>query len=583
MRTSPSSLLFRAFSGHFLFVLAAMGGAACEGTSVVSPAPDAGNADVASPDVASPDVASPDVATDAPAPTDVVAPGDAPPPVDAGAMDWGFRPGTDGFNFANRGTSRPGAEPMTARLDANSMRRMFGPSVCVGANATGPCVLVPNAAQWLEKENDGASAGNCEGYSILAAHMYAGAISPMTYGGANAFALPLAQPLEQEIMFWALSQTSVSQMVAPTQRKTPRELVDFLTAEFARGRAFGGVSLGVSGAEGGHSILPYALRRRSATVVEVLVYDNNHPGTERFVTLDTAANTWSYAAALNASMPDSLWSGSDTVRPLTVQAAAPRLALPHPSDAWQNAPMDGGGANRVRINTVGDARISVTDAMMRTTAFGADGRYQEAIPGSRVSLRMPGALRQPDPLFEVPRATALTVTLDGAGLSAASPSEVLFQGTGWTLGLEGVSIDPGQRDTLVIQPGAPDLLYRASGVETPTLTLAFQSAGDDYLIEVRSGAMTAGQNLRLSVDFAMNRARVSFDGSTSAPTFELYVERVTASGTIVFDHRGVTATPTSAMFVNFGAWGGDTMPMSVGYDDNGDGTADRTATLTDEP
>lgn len=324
-------------------------------------------------------------------------------------------------------------------------------------NATGACVLLPNVAQWLDKENDGVHDGNCEGYSVLASHMYSGAIAPMTFGGANAFALTRTESLEQELMFWALSQSTVSDMVAPRQRKTPSELVGLLTTEFARGRAFGGIAIGVYGAEGGHSILPCALRRRSASVVDVLAHDNNHPNSER------------------------------------------------------------------------------------------------------------------------------VLTLDGAGLTAASPSEVLFQGTGWTLGLEGVSIDPGQRDTLVIQPGAPDLLYRASGVETPTLTLAYQSAGDDYLIEVRSGSMTAGQNLRLSVDFAMNRARVSFDGSTSAPTFELYVERVSSPGSVAFDHHGVTASASSAMFVNFGSWADDTMPMSIGYDDDANGTIDRTATLTDEP
>jgi hypothetical protein len=221
--------------------------------------------------------------------------------------------------------------------------------------------------------------------------------------------------------------------------------------------------------------------------------------------------------------------------------------------------------------------------MMRSTSVSADGVFQENIPGSRVSLRMPGRPSRPDPVFTVPRATPITVTLDGTSLTAASPTELLFQGQGWTLGLDGVSIDPMQRDTLVIQPGQPDLLYRAAGAETPTLSLAFQAEGDDYLIELRARSMNAGQNLRLAVDFAMNRARISFDGSTTAPMFELYVDRVSASGDVVFEHDGVTAMPNSVMYVNFGSWGGNNMPMSIGYDDNGDGTIDRTAPLSDDP
>ncbi|MEZ4407786.1 MAG: hypothetical protein R3A52_15130 [Polyangiales bacterium] len=49
------------------------------------------------------------------------------------------------------------------------------------------------------------------------------------------------------------------------------------------------------------------------------------------------------------------------------------------------------------------------------------------------------------------------------------------------------------------------------------------------------------------MDFSPS-ACVSFDGSTSAPTFELYMERVTETGTTVFRHAGVaaTASPCSA-------------------------------------
>jgi len=57
--------------------------------------------------------------------------------------------------------------------------------------------------------------------------------------------------------------------------------------------------------------------------------------------------------------------------------------------------------------------------------------------------------------------------------------------------------------------------------------------------------------------------------------------RAGRAGAIVFDHRGVTASARAVMTVNFGAWGGDGTPMSVG-DDDGDGTVDRTDTLSDE-
>jgi hypothetical protein len=550
---------------------AALSLAACDSAPVVAgsdvpPAEDA----MAQPDA----MVQPDATGDV-----VVPPTDGPAPMMA---DWGFRPNPNGFNFQNFGTSRPGEMPETARLDADLLRRIFGPTVCVGMNAMGPCVLVPTARQWMDTENNGANGGNCEGFTVLAGHMYAGGINPMTFGGPNAFGLMRNNTLERELVLWAVSQTTANE-AAPMRRMEPREMLTHLTSEFNRGRMFLGTTLAVFGRQGGHAILPYAIRRMSDTLVHVMVYDNNHPDSERFLAINPVANTWSYRAALNPSMPDDEWTGTGMTNPMGVRDHGPRLMFPHPSDAWQNRQMDGGGMTNMRINTVGESQVTVTDAMMRSTSVSADGVFQENIPGSRVSLRMPGRPSRPDPVFTVPRATPITVTLDGTSLTAASPTELLFQGQGWTLGLDGVSIDPMQRDTLVIQPGQPDLLYRAAGAETPTLSLAFQAEGDDYLIELRARSMNAGQNLRLAVDFAMNRARISFDGSTTAPMFELYVDRVSASGDVVFEHDGVTAMPNSVMYVNFGSWGGNNMPMSIGYDDNGDGTIDRTAPLSDDP
>jgi len=507
-----------------------------------------------------------------------------PGPVDSGTAmpDWGFRPNPNGFNFPNRGTSRAGEMPVTARLEPDAMRRFFGPTVCEGGNATGTCRLLPTVRQWMDTENDGANAGNCEGYTVLAGMMYAGLINPMTFGGANAFALPLNETVERELVFWALSQSTVDPMVAPSRSMSPREFLTHLTAEFARGRTFQGTSLGVFAPVGGHALLPYAIRRRSDTVSEVLVYDNNHPNTERFVVIDTAANTWTYRAALNASMPDAEWTGNAEQYPLAIRDIGPRLMLPHPSTAWQNRSMDGGATNRVQINTVGGGQISVVDAMNRRTEFSSEGRYVTQIPGSAVALRAPGSLNRPAPSFSVPRMTPLTVTLDGSVLSRRTPTEVLFQGQGWTLEVDDINLDPMQRDTLVLQPGQPDLLYRAGSAETPILALAYQTEQDDFLIEVRTVGMSPGQNIRLAANFATNSVRVSFDGSSTAPMFEIYIERISNQGALVFEHAGLSAGASSVMHFNFGSWSTNGTPMSLGYDDNGDGTIDRTEMLSDE-
>jgi hypothetical protein len=423
--------------------------------------------------------------------------------------------------------------------------------------------------------------------AVLSAHFFANALMPSDFGAPRTYGLMLNGnvALQREVAVWMASQWSGPQQ--ETRTLTPREVVDTLAREFARGRAFGGTVLGLyknAAFEGGHAVLPYAIERVSETEAHILCYDNNKPNEVDRTRVNLTTNTWEMTLGQNPGEMPTVYRGDATTRTLTLIDIPSRLRLPHACSFCENAPMDGGASRSVQIAMSGEGDVRVADGMNRVTGINAMGAVVSDIPGSGFrAVRSGNWDDSPEPVYEVPRATPLTITLDGSRLRGMSPTEMLITGQGWTLGLDNVNLDPMQRDTLVIQPGQPDLLYRASGAETPTLSLAFQSAADDYLIELRARSMSAGQNLRLAVDFAMNRARISFDGSTTAPRFELYVDRVSAAGDVVFEHDGVTAMPNSVMYVNFGSWGGNNMPMSIGYDDNGDGTIDRTATLTDDP
>ena len=150
----------------------------------------------------------------------------------------------------------------------------------------------------------------------------------------------------------------------------------------------------------------------------------------------------------------------------------------------------------------------------------------------------------------------LTLPLDGARLSTAAGTELFFSGAGFSLGVEDINLDPMQRHTVTLRTDSPDIAYRASGSETPTLVLAFQTADADYLIELRSSAVTNGQTLRLRVNLSTQRALVSFDGSTSAPTFDPYMERLSPAGVGPFHHRGLAGTARSVPGVHKTARGG---------------------------
>lgn len=530
-------------------------------------------------------------ATDVP-PADVTPPADVPPadatPTDAPTGmggDWGFRPMPDGFMFENY--SNPAG---TTNLTPVEVRRLLGPQVCEGAAATGTCTLTPQARQWMEQQNAGMNGGHCEGMAVTASLLYSGTLTTSAFGGTSTYglAMPMNEALQREVALWF-----VTQITLPNEQRdqTPRDVVEQLERDFAGGRAFRGHVLGLYTSPGrghGHAITPYAVRRPTPTTAEILAYDNNYPNQEKIVAVDLTANTFRYVTTTNPAESPQTYAGDAMTRTLNLAPIGPRLALPHVCTFCGDAEMMTGTAMRgsVQVALTGEGDIDIANAAGQHTGTGAGGAILNNIPGSTfASVRSGRDGDNPEPVYTVPREGTLTINLDGSRLSAAAmDSDLLITGQGFSLSVENVNLDPMQRDTITFRTDAPDIAYRASGSETPTLVLAFQRPGADYLVELRSSAFTTGQVLRLAVNFTTQTVRVSFDGSTSAPAFEYYMERVTDAGAVTtFRHAGVASTASSVLNFSYATWTGDGMPLSVAVDTNGDGTSDRTDMLSDEP
>ncbi len=498
----------------------------------------------------------------------------------AGTADWGFRPMPNGFAFENYTNAA-----MPTNLTGEEMRRLFGPQVCEGMAATGTCNVVPQARQWMEHQNGVMNGGHCEGFAVLASLMYSGVVPPSMFGGTDAYSLTMNDAMTREIALWFVTQTTVAN---EDRTLTPSQVVDRLAADMSRGTSFQGTVVGIyrRGGGGGHAITPYAVRRPTPTTAEIVVYDNNYPNAERVVMVDTAANTWTYTASTNPTEMGALYDGDATTFNLTLADIGSRVMLPHACAFCGNLAMDGGGrGSRVMLQAVGEGDVRIDDGLGHTTGTDTDGSTVNTIPDADVTSERSASLFQdsPEPTYTLPHDQPLSVTLDGSRLTAASPTEMTITGAGFAVQIDGIDLAPMEIDTIDVQPGLPDVAYHAAGTQTPTLALAFQQAGDDYLVEARSMAMTAGQGVRISVDLASSTVALSFDGSASAPEFTLYMERVSETGTVVFQHTGVAASVDAVLYVEYAAWGGDTMPLSVDFDDDGDGTIDHTDSLTDEP
>ncbi|MFO0624148.1 MAG: hypothetical protein U0325_00910 [Polyangiales bacterium] len=567
--------------------------------TAVDDAPQASDAATPTDTVTAQDVAAP---TDQPAPDDAaMAPDAAPPsdaamapdaaPADGGVPDWRFRPMPHGFNFANYGNTIISGDMMrpAANLTGAEMRRVFGPRVCEGNTTTGTCVLVPQARQWMEQRNAEMDNGHCEGMAVLASNFYSGFQSPMDFGTSSAFALPLFgnEALQREVAVWFITQYTVPGL--ERANLTPRQVVAELERDLARGSSYRGTVLGVyvpqpNGGKGnGHAVSPYAVRRPEPGRAEILSYDNNFPNEERVVAVDLNADTFIYRTSTNPMVMSQEYTGTATTFTLTLIDIAPRLTFPQNCPFCGDLPMPGAmQRGSVQIALRGEGDVGISDAMGRTVGVNAMGMQTNTLPGAQ-STRVRSNFRDsPEPVYTVPREGTLTLTLDGSRLQSSTPTDLQITGQGFSLGVEGITLDPMQRDTLTYRTDTPDLAYRASGAETPRLVLAFQTSDADYLLEVRASAVTSGQTLRLSVDPVTQRVRVSFDGSTSAPTFELYMERVSEAGVVSFDHAGVASSAASVLSFAYGMWGGNGMPLRMEVDTDGNGSVDRTENLSDD-
>jgi hypothetical protein len=335
----------------------------------------------------------------------------------------------------------------------------------------------------------------------------------------------------------------------------------------------------------GHAVTPYMVRRPSPDVAEIVVYDNNFANQEKVVTVNIAADTWTYITSTNPTEMPINYAGDAMTRTLSLSDIEPRrTTLPHACPFCGNAAMAGTGARgSVQVSLSGAGDLAITDGSGNTTGTGAGGAIVNAIPGATFQVPRSGlGSDSPEPTYTLPREGTLSITLDGSRLTAASDSEVLITGQGFALSVENVQLDPAQRDTITFRTDAPDVQYRASGAETPTLVLAFQGPAEDYLIELRATGMATGQTLRLSVDLATQRVHIGFEDSTVVPEIELTMERVSETGTLSFLHRGVASMPASTLQIPYAGWMGNGMPLQMEIDDNGDGTIDRMVDLSDQ-
>ena len=211
----------------------------------------------------------------------------------------GLVPNPNGFAFPNFGSA---ATPEV--FGEADLVEMFGntPDVCV--DGADPCVATAEAAGWARMVNESRAAGHCEGFAVLAASRFMAAEQPNTVELTNQGDVTHALMRAFATQFFDEMKDATKKIV----KKSMRDKVAILEAAFAQKRV--GDVVGVYSDVGGHALLPYAIEYPTPDVAKIMIYDSNWPGQERFITVDMAADTWTFPfSGPDPANDPSAWTG----------------------------------------------------------------------------------------------------------------------------------------------------------------------------------------------------------------------------------------------------------------------------------
>ena len=490
-----------------------------------------------------------------------------------------FTPTTKGFKFQNYGN-----DEAYENLSAAELQRMFGPGVCASGEGD-TCILTPPGEQWRQEINKIMGGGHCEGMAVLSLLFQLGKADPTAFGAKSAIDLEIKdnKKLQREIAVWWATQV----LIGPSRKRgTPVEMVDELTRALKVGDESYTLAFFKSDGTGGHATTPYAVVDKSDTETWIMHYDNNFPGQEKHIAIDRKANTWKYFTASNPKEPGESYDGDATTQTLLLGPTSARLKqypCPFCGDIDPDAPADTAGTTGSRtILSEGDADLMITDDTGKRIGR-AGGKVVNEIAGADVVQIASSALHpDPEPIYRIPNGHKLTVTLDGSSLKSKEPTDVSLVAPGYTLGVYGVALSPGEKDEIDFSADWKEVTYKTDKDETPELEIGIETAGADYAFVVNAGGETGGQRIDLSVDAKAGTFSVQATAKDGSATYEVEVHRIDKAGEQVFKHKGVASGGNDRFVFHYADWKGDGQPMKAGLDKGGDGSIDEDEELTDE-
>ncbi len=414
-------------------------------------------------------------------------------------FDFGFNPADNGFSFENYGDDIP-----ATNLTADELRRMFGDEVCSDINGD-ECILTPPAEQWMEQINGDMAGGHCEGMAVLSMMMYTGQISASDFGGEFASELDINdETLQKEIAYWWATQ-AVDPTASSVIRGTPMEILETIKQMDVNGETY---TIGIYNDRGeGHAITPFGVEDKGDGLFAILVYDNNYPGEVRELFVDSRDNSWTYETSINPEVETDVWSGNADTESLDLTPTSARLeaqTCPFCEGAYSSingklaAPAQ--AVNQIFLD--GEGHILITDDSGNRLGY-VDGKIINEIEGASYSkYRMAASGNTPEPIYSIPANLDVTITIDGTELTEETLTDLVMIGAGFSIGVEGIYLEPGQVDVAYFYPADETIAYETTSDESPSIIFAIENpnAEADYYFELYGTDMAGGGTITAWLD-----------------------------------------------------------------------------------
>lgn len=488
--------------------------------------------------------------------------------------DSGFRPKPAGFSFENWG----GDQYPYSDLTANDAVALFGEQVCARWNGD-KCIPTPAAKVWLQEMNQMMKGGHCEGMAALSAAFYAKQENPSDYGAKQAFEL---SPKDKELMssistYFATQALEPVQSVTASTRDFPlQKIIDTLIGSLKAGKDY--PTLGIYGPDGGHAVTPYMVQQLADGSYRIFVYDNNYPGSEKWIDVDPRRDMWVYAgAALNPKEDPAPWQGGGGSMDITFLStryeplacpfcgghkppkapAAPPPASPHPRKPAKQPDS---------FSVITPNRCSQVQATRKSDkkqiAASRKGKKNE-IPGATMA-----SLRGTRGCYvRLPANAQYDISLvdDGLPLIAALTDLFVF-GAGNAYGVSNVALSPSTIQLFVI--GSSGLSYQAGGSQKPTMVIASDRSGPNSYYEV--SGFTLRDGFQFNAEVSADGDVVFSDNDPELDNFDVSGEIVDADSTEDLELVDLSAGDKGDVELDLAANG----EVDVDIDSDADGTED---------